>query len=150
MPNVSHQISDDVTPKREGFRRFEVITGERRRREWTVEEKLAMVAESFSTTTSISEVARRHGINRNQLFHWRRQFRRGELGDPGPGAFVPVAIAGTVAVGDAAGAAKPVLDGRLVPTGAVEVVIGVATVWVSPSADEQTLRRVLEAVRWLG
>ena len=150
MPNVSHHVSDDVTPKRDGFRRFEVITGERRRREWTVEEKLAMVAESFSTTTSISAVARRHGINRNQLFHWRRQFRCGELGDPGPGAFVPVTLAGTVAVGDAAGAARPVLDGSLVATGAVEVVIGVATVRVSPSADEQTLRRVLEAVRWLG
>ncbi len=70
MPSISHHIRHDVTP-RAGFRRFEVITGERRRRGWTIDEKLAIVAESFSTTTSISDVARRHQINRNQLFQWR-------------------------------------------------------------------------------
>jgi len=149
MPSISHDIRDDVTPKRAGFRRFEVITGERRRREWTVEEKLAIVAESFSTTTSISEVARRHDLNRNQLFPWRRQFRRGELNSPGAGTFVPVTLAGTFPV-DEEPVAASVSGGGMAPAGVVEVVIGPATVRVPPAADEETLRRVFEAVRRLG
>jgi transposase len=76
MRSVSPQASHDDTPKTEPYYRFEVITGERRRRTWTPDEKLAIVAERFSTTGSISALARRHGLNRNQLFSWRSQFRR--------------------------------------------------------------------------
>lgn len=43
----------------------EVLEPERRRR-WTVEEKLAMVRESFEPGQTVSLVARRHGINPNQ------------------------------------------------------------------------------------
>jgi transposase len=40
------------------YRRVELITGQRRRRWWTAEEKARIVAES----ANISEVARRHGV----------------------------------------------------------------------------------------
>lgn len=146
MPSISDDVRDDVTSKRAVFRRFEVISGDRRRRPWTVEEKLAIVAESFSTLTSISEVARRHGLNRNQLFQWRRQFRDGGLGGACVGAFVPVTLAGTVAMAEETVSAA-VSDGGLVPAAAaVEVVIGPATVRVSPRADEATVRLVLAVV----
>ena len=48
--------------------------------------------------SSISDVARRHQLNRNQLFQWRAQFRRGELGGAAVRSFVPVTIsdAGTL------------------------------------------------------
>ena len=90
MPSASYHIRHDVNSRGSGYHRFEVITGDRRRREWSLDEKLAIVAESFSAPSSISEVARRHQLNRNQLFQWRSQFRRGELGGTGVGAFVPV------------------------------------------------------------
>lgn len=138
MRSVSHHISHDVTPK-DGFRRFEVITGERRRRAWPVEEKLAIVAESFSTPTSISDVARRHQLNRNQLFQWRAQFRRGELGGAAVGPFVPLSIA------DACAPGAPAPD--VAAEAMIEVVIGEATVRIPPRADETALRRVLAAVR---
>lgn len=141
MRSVSHHISHDVTVK-DGYRRFEVITGERRRRAWSVDEKLAIVAESFSTPTSISDVARRHQLNRNQLFQWRAQFRRGELAGATAGPFVPLLSLAEVGEPDVA------LPERAAGLSAmIEVVIGEATVRVPPQADEVALRRVLAAVR---
>jgi transposase len=45
----------------------------RRRRSWTGDEKRQIVEESLVAGASIAEVARRHGLNANQLFAWRRQ-----------------------------------------------------------------------------
>jgi transposase-like protein len=38
------------------------------------------VAESRVAGTSVAEVARRHGVNANQVFAWRRQQDQGVLG----------------------------------------------------------------------
>ena len=45
----------------------------RRRRSWTGDEKRQIVEESLEPGASIAEVARRHDLNANQLFAWRRQ-----------------------------------------------------------------------------
>jgi len=55
------------------YRRVEVITGRRRRRSYTVEEKVRIVAESAAPGANISEVARRNGVNRGLLTVWRRE-----------------------------------------------------------------------------
>ena len=55
------------------------ILGRERRRRWSVEEKLAMVRKSFEPGYSVSLVARQHGINPNQLFHWRKLYQDGSL-----------------------------------------------------------------------
>jgi transposase len=47
---------------------------ERKRRSWAVDEKRRIVDESLEEGASIAEVARRHDLNTNQLFTWRRQF----------------------------------------------------------------------------
>jgi len=46
----------------------------RKRRSWALEEKRRIVDESLEKGASIAEVARRHDLNTNQLFTWRRQF----------------------------------------------------------------------------
>ncbi len=46
---------------------LEVITGQRRRRRWTGEEKARIVAESFEEGANISEAARRNGAARGLL-----------------------------------------------------------------------------------
>ena len=46
----------------------------RKRRSWTLEEKRRIVGESLEDGASLAEVARRHDLNANQLFTWRRQF----------------------------------------------------------------------------
>ena len=53
---------DDHTfdPKAAELRRFEVITGTGRRRNWSAEVKARIVAESLAPGVRVSEVARRH------------------------------------------------------------------------------------------
>lgn len=46
----------------------------RRRRSWALEEKRRIVDESLEDGASIAEVARRHDLNTNQHFTWRRRF----------------------------------------------------------------------------
>lgn len=76
------------------FERIEVITGVARRRRWSVEEKLRIVAESFAVEASVSVVAQRHGLRSNQLFRWRKLAREGVFGPfPAARAFVPVRVA---------------------------------------------------------
>src|ERR1700694_1902834 len=55
------------------YRRIEVITGQRRRRRWTAQEKARIVAESFEEGANISEVARRNGVVRGLLTVWRHK-----------------------------------------------------------------------------
>jgi len=38
-----------------------------------------MVQETLVPGASVAVIARRHGVNANQLFSWRRQYRRGVL-----------------------------------------------------------------------
>jgi len=45
----------------------------RKRRSWTGDEKRRIIEESLIAGASIAEVARRHDLNANQLFTWRRQ-----------------------------------------------------------------------------
>lgn len=58
----------------EPFRRFEVFTGAGRRRSFSTEEKLALVAQ-MARCDNISELARRHDLRPSQLFTWRRELR---------------------------------------------------------------------------
>src|SRR5437763_14817859 len=44
-----------------------------RRRDWPEELKHQMVAETLEAGSSVSIVARRHDVNTNQLFNWRRE-----------------------------------------------------------------------------
>jgi transposase len=50
------------------------------RRFRTVEEKIQIVTESRMPGASVAEVARRHGVNANQVFTWRLQQEQGVLG----------------------------------------------------------------------
>ena len=56
----------------------EVLDAERRRR-WSAAEKLAMVRETYQPGMTVSLVARKHGVNPNQVFHWRKLERIGAL-----------------------------------------------------------------------
>jgi transposase len=57
----------------EGREETTVGATRRRRRVWTEDEKRRIVAETLAPDASVSIVARRHDINTNMLFTWRRQ-----------------------------------------------------------------------------
>lgn len=71
--------------------RLDVVEVGRRRR-WTDEAKLRIVAESCAGPRQVSATARRHGISTWQLHTWRRAWREGRLGDGPVGGFVPAMI----------------------------------------------------------
>ena len=65
-----------------------------RRRLWSDETKRRIVAETLEPGVSVSVVARRHDVNANQVFTWRRQYRDGLLTGGGEAtAMIPVRIA---------------------------------------------------------
>ena len=59
---------------------IEVVTvPEERRRRWSVQEKAALVKETYEPGMSVSLVVRKHGISASQLFNWRKLEREGAL-----------------------------------------------------------------------
>ena len=59
--------------------RPEILTEPQRRRRWSPAEKLAMVEETYEPGVTVSLVARRNGIQPNQLFAWRKLAAQGAL-----------------------------------------------------------------------
>ena len=51
------------------------------RRNWALEEKQRIVAESYAAPRQVSATARRNGLSASQLFTWRRLARDGRLSD---------------------------------------------------------------------
>jgi transposase len=106
--------------------------GKRTRRSYSDEEKRRMVTEACQPGASVADVARRHGVNANLLFNWRRLGRMAGSGDgalngsaghcqsagiaPATGgpAFIPIGMFGR-AESEGAGliaAASPVVGGK--------------------------------------
>ena len=48
------------------------IAGRRSRRSWSDEEKQRIVAEAVLPGASVADIARRHGVNANLVFNWRK------------------------------------------------------------------------------
>ena len=66
-----------------------------RRRGWrTIEEKRRIVEATLVEGASVSQVARLHGVNANQVFHWRRLYQAGDLSLPVDSLtnFLPVVV----------------------------------------------------------
>ena len=80
-----------VLTDRSEVSRLEVVETGRRRR-WTEDEKLRIVAESLSGARQVASTARRYGLSRSLLTTWRRQFRVQDGGGGGAAGFVPAVI----------------------------------------------------------
>jgi len=92
----------------------DLAPGVRRRRSWTRDEKRRIVEESLEDGASIAEVARRHDLNANLLFTWRRKLGVERSEQNAPMGIVPVTIASELAAEghcpDAAGQMEIVLS----------------------------------------
>jgi len=53
-----------------------VMTGPERRRRWSDEERLQILAEAFAPGASVSAVARRHDISTARIYTWRSRLRQ--------------------------------------------------------------------------
>jgi transposase len=105
------------------------------RRRWPEELKRRIVAETFAPGASVSVVARRHDLNANQLFAWRRHYAGGHA----EARLVPVEVpqeAGRVSNERPAGPATIAID---LPGGICVRVCG--------AVEAHALRQVMEALR---
>ncbi|GAB2884821.1 transposase [Microvirgula curvata] len=59
--------------------RVDVLTHPEQRRRFSVEQKLAIVRETFEPGRSVSTVARQHDVHANQVFKWRKLYQEGSL-----------------------------------------------------------------------
>ena len=135
--------------------RAEILTGPERRRRWSVDQKLAIVAELARPGSSGAVVAQRYGISTGLLYTWRRQAHglRARSRSLVPG-FMPMVIAPEV---DAVAApdevsevfAPVVVSGRsegaeMSAGGVMEIELsGGHRLRVDRHVDAEALRRVL-------
>jgi transposase len=110
------------------------------RRRWSPEEKRRLVALTYQPGISVALVARRHDMNANQLFAWRRLLGRQALAlsdQSGPMTFAPIEVV-----------PEPRLNERAGGAGLMEVELpDGAKVRVDAQVDELALRRVLAALK---
>jgi transposase len=125
------------------YRRVEVITGQKRRRDWTAEEKAEILAATMVPGASVTEVARHFSIGPTLVWTWRRKAMAemaAEMAAEMGSRFVPLRIEGE-ATGIAATTSEP--PGRDQPAGSIEVAIGRARVRVEGAIDPEVLRQML-------
>src|SRR5260221_11855607 len=85
------------------------------RRQRSVEEKRRIVEETLEAGASVARVARRHGVNANQVFYWRKKYREGRLGKNQSSKLLAVTlsdISGNKS-GRASGGASPLAVGTM-------------------------------------
>jgi len=104
------------------------------------DEKRRIVAETYARGASVSAVARRHDLNANLLFSWRRLMGAvASASADEPTRFVPAVISGEV---EAASSPLPPP-----PAGAMEIVLADGDrVIVDRTVDGAALARVIEAL----
>ena len=129
---------------------MEIITGVERRRRWSLEEKLRIVAETEQPGFGIAEIARRYEISRGLLRNWRSQVRRGVLRLEAPPVFLPVRTIKEPANGDGGGHVEPssARGTGQVPDGKIEITLPDGTsIKVGHDVGLVTLRRVMTVLR---
>jgi transposase len=114
--------------------------GRRRRQLWSIDRKRQIIAETFEPGASVSEVARRHGVNANLLFTWRRQQGAAKMADSRESPqLVPVTIT-----------TEPVSNVPAIALGSVgrmEIVLGAGErIIVGADVDTIALARVIKAL----
>ena len=128
--------------------RLEVVEGNRRRR-FSDEAKLAMVAESYCGHNQIGATARRHGITRWQLSSWRKAAREGKLRASPDGFVAAVVVPDLLTSGGLPIPAAPSTSAS-VPAGRMEIVAGNARrVIVDRDVDTEALLRIMRALETL-
>ena len=156
MHQARHQARHEARHEASDYRRIELITGRRKRRDWTAE-KAQILSESAEPDANISEVARRWGVNRGLLSTWRRQAglaRPAAVARPGLPLFVPITVAAAYdqcgrdgKTGRTASAGHEVPDLTVGAPGRIEVKIGSGRMVVTGPVDPALAAAIVGALR---
>ena len=118
----------------------------RKRQYRPLELKRRIVEVTLAEGASVALVARGHGVNANQVFTWRRQYRAGRLGERAGANLLPV----RVAVESSPGLRTPLCGPGATPSssaGTIHIRLNHAQVSIEGSADPVLLRVLLECLQ---
>jgi transposase len=117
--------------------RLEILEGPSGRRVRSEVERARIAAESLLPGAQVSEVARKHGATRWQIYDWRRRFRQRGMLPPceaSPPTFAPLVV-------------DHALEERQAPAIKLEIAIGDVVLRTDTAIDADQLSRVIRAVR---
>src|SRR5258708_1333934 len=130
--------------------REEVVGAKRRQRvHRSMSEKRRIVESVLQPGVSVARVAQAEGVNANQVFKWRREYRNGRLVEAGESttSLLPVVVSAT------SFEARVALSASICPepaasTGAIHIEFpGRAAISVEHGGDGSLLRTILESLR---
>lgn len=104
----------------------------------TIQERREIVEETLLAGASVSRVARRHDVNANQVFHWRKLYREGRLGSNAATKLLPVKV----------GEERSIETVESLParSGTMEVQLSKGIVRLCGNVDVVALRAVIECL----
>ena len=112
------------------------------RRRRSIEEKCRIVEETLATGASVARVARRHAVNANQVFYWRKKYREGRLGQSRSSKLLPVTVSDIPENKSRQGRCRPTSG----ISGELEINLPKGQLRVRGSVDTEALRTVLECL----
>ena len=131
---MHHAMHDDSE-----YRRVELITGRRKRRNWSDEEKIEILAASNEAGANISEVARRFGVSRGLLGIWRKTAGLTAAASRSTSnSFVPVVVENA--------SASPAGEGRP-SAGRIEIILDDARAIIEGSVSPSLASAIICALR---
>jgi len=114
-----------------------VASQAKKRQKRSIEEKRRIVEETLEAGVSVARVARRHAVNANQVFYWRKKYREGRLGKTQLSKLLPVTVSDTAC-------AKSVSWSSA--AGSLEIKLSKGTVRVAGKVDLVALRTAIECL----
>jgi transposase len=112
----------------------------KKQRRRTIKERRDIVEETLVPGASVARVARRHEVNANQVFYWRKLYREGQLGITIATPLLPVKVK----------TERPTKmlpeNGPLLSSGTMEIELSRGTLRIAGAVDVLALRAVLECL----
>lgn len=112
----------------------------KKQRRRTIKERRDIVEETLVPGASVARVARRHEVNANQVFYWRKLYREGRLGISIATPLLPVKVKTERAT------KRFEEDSPVLSSGTMEVKLSRGTLRIAGSVDVLALRAVLECL----
>ena len=106
------------------------------------DEKRRIVEETLEAGASVARVARRHAVNANQVFYWRKKYREGRLGKSQSTKLLPVTLSDiSKSKPERAGCASSPSA-----VGSMEIKLAKGTLRISGIVDVVVLRTAIECL----
>ena len=116
--------------------------GHVKRRRRSIEEKRRIVEETLEAGASVARVARRHAVNANQVFYWRKRYREGRLGKRQSSKLLPVTLSNLLcSKSERAGSTFPPFA-----VGSMEIKVAKGTLRIAGNVDPVVLRTAIESL----